>query len=316
MATLSPLTLKVYDSNWAYVKPYISNILIAESTINELKSIKSTARGKPVSLGILKNYISAVMYQVRDNTAVRDLYAIELRKLKLPQQAEMEKQEGTEMLRDKLTGLTWEKVIEYKNKILESKSISDENKLLIRLYLECDAPVRNDFSGLRVFLDEAKPLDWTGNCLLLTESPVKIAPRRKFVVKKTVGIVELPADGGGIAPIRNLMWLQDFKTAKHDCQPDIIQSIPIGLANDLINYCKKHRVNVLFNTNHYALSKRIISMFYQVSERRIGINVLRHLYIMAQYKDAPMLHTRKQTAKRMGHSVSTQELYRIRCDLL
>jgi hypothetical protein len=311
MSKLSELTTKVYASNWAYLKAFISDINNAESTLKEIKAIKTTVTGKPVSQGILKNYLSAVMFQVRDNATVREMYSTEMKTMKSASVRELEKQEGTELMRKKLEGLTWDKIIEYKNKIIESKAISEENKLLIRLYTECESPVRNDFAGLRVFIDEAKPLGWVGNCLLLTESATVLAKPKKFVVKKTVPILELP-ECGGIVPVRNIMWLQEFKTSKHDSQSDIIQSLPKQLAIDIIAYCKTYKTNILFDYTHYAVSKRIISMFYQVSEKRIGINVLRHLFIMTEYKDTPMLHTRKQTAKRMGHSVNMQELYRIR----
>lgn len=311
MTDLSPLTLKMYDSSWSYIKKHITNINNAESTLKEIKAIETTVTGKPVTTGILKSYISAAMYQVRENLELRKIYAAELRTLWIAQSVQIEKQEGTELIRKKLEGLTWEQIIDFKNKIIESKTILEENKLLIRLYTECESPVRNDFAGLRVFIDSPKPFAWVGNCLLLTESTTKIAAPKKFIIKKTVPIMEMP-DTCGIMPTRNIMWLQDFKTSKHEGQPDIIQSIPRQLADDIIAYCKKNKTDTLFDITHYAVSKRIISMFYQVSKRRIGINVLRHLYIMSEYKDAPMLHTRKQTANRMGHSVSTQELYRIR----
>lgn len=311
MTDLSPLTLKMYDSSWSYIKKHITDINNAESTLNEIKSIKTTITGKPVTIVILKNYLCATMYQVRENAELRKMYAAEVKQINIIQNAEIEKQEGTELMRKKLDGLTWEQIIDFKNKIIESKTISEENKLLIRLYTECESPVRNDFAGLRVFIDSPKSFAWVGNCLLLTESTTKIAAPKKFIIKKTVPIMVMP-ETCGIMPTRNIMWLQDFKTSKHETQPDIIQSIPRQLADDIIAFCKKYKTDTLFNITHYAVSKRIISMFYQVSKRRIGINVLRHLYIMSEYKDAPMLHTRKQTANRMGHSVNTQELYRIR----
>lgn len=311
MSKLSPLTIKMYESSWAYIKKYITDINNAESTLKQIKAIETTVTGKPVTPCLLKNYLCAVMYKLGDNLEVRKLYSVEMAKMITSENSEIYKQEGTELIRKKLDGLTWEQIIDFKNKIIESKTISEENKLLIRLYTECESPVRNDFAGLRVFIDSPKPVAWVGNCLLLTESTTKIAAPKKFIIKKTVPIMVMP-DTCGIMPTRNIMWLQDFKTSKHESQPDIIQSIPRQLADDIIAFCKKYKTDTLFNITHYAVSKRIISMFYQVSKRRIGINVLRHLYIMSEYKDAPMLHTRKQTANRMGHSVITQELYRIR----
>jgi hypothetical protein len=147
---------------------------------------------------------------------------------------------------------------------------------------------------------------------MLTRSPIKKVPRKKVVINKTVELSDDECSTSEFYPVRNIVWLTEFKTSKHKSTPDIIQSIPDQLANDIIEYCIKNNVKTLFDATHYALSKRIIAMFYQVSKRRIGINVLRHLKIMEEYKDTPMLSTRKQTANMMGHSVNTQELYRIK----
>jgi hypothetical protein len=55
-------------------------------------------------------------------------------------------------------------------------------------------------------------------------------------------------------------------------------------------------------------------MFKKVSNRKIGINVMRHLHIMDKLKNVPMNIDRKKMALAMGHSVSMQELYRVKLE--
>jgi hypothetical protein len=55
-------------------------------------------------------------------------------------------------------------------------------------------------------------------------------------------------------------------------------------------------------------------MFKKVSNRKIGINVMRHLHIMDKLKNVPMLSDRKKMATDMGHSVMMQELYRVKIE--
>jgi hypothetical protein len=312
MAELSKLTLLNYNASWKYLKPQLSDITNVDKTINEINSIKLSVRGKPVTDFMRRNYICAIMYQLINNPDVRDKYKSHMSEYKIKFQKDAEMQNGSERMREKLKDLTWNDVIKYKNNIIDSKSIPIENKILIRLYTELDCPVRNDFEKLRVFIDEPRPATFEGNCLMLTRNPIKKIPRKKVVINKTVKLSDDECGAAEFYPVRNIVWLTEFKTSKHKSTPDIIQSIPDQLANDIIHYCTERNAKTLFDATHYALSKRIIAMFYQVSKRRIGINVLRHLKIMDECKNTPLLLTRKQTANKMGHSVIMQELYRIR----
>jgi hypothetical protein len=314
MADLSKITILNYNSSWKYLQPLLSDITNAEQTMKELNDIKLSVSKKPVSDFMRRNYILAIMYQLRNNKDAKDNYKKHLLEYSIKFRKNEEKQICTERLREKLKDLKWIDVIKYKNEIINSDSISTENKLLIRLYTELQYPVRNDYEKLRVFIDKPRPATFNGNCLMLTRSPIKKVRRKKVVINKTVVLSDDESGDVVFYPVRNIIWLTDFKTSKHKSTPDIIQSIPNQLANDIIEYCTEKGIDTLFDATHYALSKRIIAMFYQVSKRKIGINVLRHLKIMDEYKDTPMLHARKQTANMMGHSVNMQELYRLRID--
>jgi hypothetical protein len=327
MAQLSDRTIRMYTLSWNYVKKFITDINNIEQTMNELKSIKhSSQQKKPITDYIMKNYILSVMHQLRDKPEIRLLYNIEIKKYVDNIKKLVETQSGTEKLRQKLSGTTWADIVKYRDAIVAHESITDENKLLIRMYVDMKYPVRNDYAGISVFIDEPRPATFEGNCIMLTRKPMTVKPRKTKprIVKSTV---ELSTDECATAefyPVRNIVWINDFKTSKTN--PDIIQSIPDQLANDLIKHCIKNNTRTLFTQKSvkrgngalppdYAASKRINYMFYQVSNRRdIGINVLRHLKIMDEYKDTPMLHARKQTANMMGHSVNMQELYRLRID--
>lgn len=323
MDKLSERTLLNYNLSWNYIKKFITDINNVEQTKMEINSIKFTSQQKkPVSEMVRRNYYTALMHQIRDKTELRDEYGKIIAELKINIKKQMESQTGTELIREKLKDLSWADILKYKDDIIKNKKISNENKLLIRLYTDLPYPARNDYAAIRIFIDEPRPATFTGNCIMLTRKPIKHVPRKKVVIKKTVELTDDECEAAEFYPVRNIVWISEFKTAKH--YSDIIQPIPDILANDIIQYCIENKVNTLFNPKpvnrpncvnryaDYAVSKRICYMFYQVSKRKIGINVLRHLKIMDEYKDTPMLSTRKQTANMMGHSVNMQELYRIK----
>jgi hypothetical protein len=252
------------------------------------------------------------MHQVKNNSELTNEYKKEMGLMRSNCRKAEESQKGTERIREKLKDLEWSDIIKYKNAILENESINEENKLLARLYTELDAPVRNDYVQLKVFIDEPVPIDFEGNAVLLTKSPIEIKNRKVRIIKKSELIDDCDViDSGFIYPVRNIIWIREFKTSKNRNIPNIIQSIPNKLATDIIQYCTKSNKRVLFDVTDDAISKRISNMFYQVSCRKIGINVMRHLYIMEKFKNVPMLDTRKQTADLMGHTPYSQELYRI-----
>lgn len=312
--TLSAETLRNYGFSWKYLKPLLSDITNVERTIQEINDLKFTSKNRPLTLLVRKNYVCAVMHQLRDNITVLQQYQKHLSEIRNVQKKDDEKQKGTELMREKLKDLDWNDIIKFKNQILKSVKVSDENKLLIRLYTELDYPVRNDFLSIRVFIDEGRPIDYEGNCIMLTRKPLVIKHKKKIVIKKSEPIVidDCDISTAVIYPVRNMIWLTDFKTSKKDGTNNIIQSIPNDLATDLINYCVEQKTNILYNISSYCLSKRISDIFYQVSKRKIGINVMRHLKIMYEYKDVPFLDARKQAADKMGHSVNMQERYRIK----
>lgn len=313
MPDLSQVTLKNYEGWWSYLKTLLTDITNVDLTIKELNAIEKSKTGKPLNTASRKNYLSTVMYQVKDKPDVYNLYKVHMKDYCYKLRSVDEKQLGAESVKRKIKGLNWAAIVAYKNMILEDDTIPDDTKLLVRLYTELDAPVRNNFVNIRVFIDEPRPIDFVGNCLLLTRSPIVVKKRKLHVIKRSVGGA-LPdgADVGGISPIRNILWLQKFKTSKHESISDIIQSIPDALANDIIKYCTSNNMYTLFGVTANSLVKRLIAAFEKVSHHKIGINVLRHLSVMDFLKDTPYLDERRQKAAKMGHSVYIQELYRVR----
>lgn len=305
---------QVYGYHWAYLKDFITDISNANQTMKELNSITTTVKGYPVSIYTKRNYMSALLHQIRDRPDLKKEYQPFNRELKDEITKISKNQECSVAMKQKLKDLTWADILQYKDEIVGSKAISTENKLLIRLYTELQFPVRNDFANITIFIDKPRPATFNGNCMMLTHSPIKKVSRKKVVINKTVVLSDDESADVEFYPVRNIIWLNDFKTSKHEGTPDIIQSIPDQLANDIIQYCKEKGTGRLFRASTYSLSNRIRAMFYQVSRRKIGINVLRHLKIMDEYKDTPMLHARKQTANMMGHSVDMQERYRLKLD--
>lgn len=312
MATISESTIASYDGSWKYIKDKLTDINNVEQTVAEINAINVTYKNKPVTDFIRKNYFCSLLFKLRDNTELRNQYSIYLKEILDRIKKNAQSQKSTALLNTKLKDLSWPDIIKYKNEIVKNDTIAYDIKLLIRLYTEVECPVRNDFIGLRVFIDEPRPADMIGNCLMLTKTPLK-KRKRKFIVKKSVSIDDdICTDPDAVIyPVRNLMWLNKFKSSKHTHIKDIIQSIPIELANDIISYCEKNNTRVLFDYCDYIISKKITSAFQIVSKRNIGINVMRHLYIMYFMKDAPMLDKRANIAEKMGHTISIQELYRL-----
>lgn len=312
MTELSKYTLRSYECSWNYIKQFITDVSNVDQTIAELKAIKHTSQQKkPVTESIFKNYIVALMHTIRDKPELRAKYGVIVSQLKAKIKKEVETQKGTKLIREKLKDLTWIDILKLKDQIVADETVTDENKLLIRLYTELDHPVRNDFAKLNVFIDEPRPADFVGSCLMLTCNPIKSKPRTKKVkiIKRDV-IPEYP--DAAIYPVRNIMWINNFKTSKTN--PDIIQSIPQSLADDIIEYCCANNTSLLFDATEAAVSKRICYLFKRISKRKIGINIMRHLHIMHKLKDVPMHIDRKKMALDMGHSVNTQELYRVKIE--
>jgi hypothetical protein len=312
---LSVESIRAYDYHWNYLKQFITDINNVSQTISQLNSITTTSKGNQVNIYTKRNYMSAVLHQIRNNPDLKNQYLPYNRELIDEISTISKKQECSNAMKLKLKDLTWTDIIQYKNEIIKSKAVTDENKLLIRLYTELPYPVRNDFANITVFIDKPRPATFNGNCIMLTRKPIIVKPRKSKprIIKPTVVVSDDECDDIEFYPVRNIIWLTDFKTSK--TYSDIIQPIPDQLANDLIDYCTKNiNTGKLFRVSTKAISTRIIAMFYQVSKRNIGINVLRHLKIMDEYKDTPMLHARKQTANMMGHSVDMQERYRLILD--
>jgi hypothetical protein len=312
MPELSKFTLRSYECAWNYIKSFITDINNVDQTITELKSIKHTSQQKkPVTDLIFKNYVVALMHNIRDKPELRAKYGLICKELKAKIKKQVEEQKGTELIREKLKDLTWPDILKLKDQILADKKVTDENKLLVRLYTELDHPVRNDYAKLHVFIDEPRPTDFVGSCLMLTCKPIASKPRTKKVkIIKSDVIPEYP--DAGFYPVRNIIWINNFKTSKTN--PDIIQSIPKSLADDIIEYCCANNTNILFDATEAAISKRICYLFKKVSKRKIGINVMRHLHIMHKLKDIPMFTDRKKMASNMGHSVTMQEFYRVKIE--
>jgi hypothetical protein len=313
--TLSEVTKGNYESAWKYLKQFVTDITNFEQTIKEIESIRTTKRNKPVNIGSKRNYILTIMYMIgNDNYELKAKYSNYVRPITTEINSYCSKQLCSESMKGKLSNLTWPQIVAFKDEIVKSPKVKYENKLLVRLYTELECPVRNDFVNLRVFIDEPRPANFNGNCLMLTRKPIQYKKRKLRVIKKSEPTPDADVcdEAAVIYPVRNILWLSDFKTASSN--PDIIQSIPDKLANDIIEHCTKKQLRIMFPITDSAMSFKIRFLFNLVSGRKIGINVLRHVFIMNKMNGAPMLDVRKQLARKMGHGIGTQELYRVHID--
>ena len=216
MPDLSEVTVKNYEGWWNYLKTFITNVNDVDLTIKQLNAIEKSKTGKALTIASRKNYLATVMNRVKDNPEIYNLYKIHMKEFTSKLKSIDEKQNGSESVKRKVKDLDWPAIVAYKNLILEDDTIPEDTKILVRLYTELNSPVRNNFVNIRVFIDEARPVDFVGNCILLTRNPIVVKKTKKYVIKKPVDDKSEGDHVGSIMPVRNVIWLQKFKTSKHE----------------------------------------------------------------------------------------------------
>ena len=178
--------------------------------------------------------------------------------------------------------LPWSEVIGLQKKAKDS--FTDENYIIYCLYT-MQPPARADYNNMYITTRMSKNLSDDKNWLLIS----KDAAKWKFI-------------------------FNDFKTATTMGQ--IINKVPKELVEVLKEYIDANNLqhgNKLLptlNTDN-ALVKRVRSIFKKLSDKEVGIGLLRHAYVQHFLSTKKTFKQREDLAKKMMHSASLQELYDI-----
>lgn len=171
--------------------------------------------------------------------------------------------------------LSWPKILEASERIQLDPEISNTTKVLVSLYTEL-IPVRNDYIRLRIL--KRAPRKEEGNYIVLNKSQAYIQ-------------------------------INEHKTSK-EVGP-LTQTLNAGLKTRIQNLIEAEPgVAYLFDYDGSYISHMIGNAFHKHTGQRVTINTFRHSYITEFRKGDKSLLEKSELAKKMGHSLWLQELYR------
>ena len=199
-------------------------------------------------------------------------------KLKVEIQKIVESQDLPQTKKDNM--LEWSEVLALKEGAKEK--LSDLEYVIYCLYTFLP-PVRADYVGMIIKKRLTKTLNKDHNYLITPKDKTKW----KFVFNQ-------------------------YKTAK--CYGQTIIEIPLDLTTVISNYIGDDVKDgtVLFQDTIQtpnALSKKVVSIFKKLSDKSMGISLLRHSFITDFYKTPRRLTEKKEISRMMMQSSNMQECY-------
>ena len=227
------------------------------------------------SLNTQKTYVVSILKWIAEDPAMESQRTFYREKVKEMNTASLEFYKDQKLSEaEKTKYADWPYILETAKQLYADPYVGDDDKLLVALYTEL-APVRVDYTNLRIL--RAPPTPDEGNYVVL---------RRKNPYIK----------------------LNNHKTAKYGA---IMNKLPAALKRRFMEYARDHPTETtLFEMEENAMSKRITRIFRRYSDKKIGVNILRHSFISHFLSKAPSLRDMEDLAARMGHSVALQQLYR------
>jgi hypothetical protein len=198
-------------------------------------------------------------------------------KLKVEIQKIVESQDLPQIKKDNM--LEWSEVLALKEGAKEK--LSDLEYLIYNLYTLLP-PVRADYVDMIIKKRLTKSLNKEHNYLIIPKNKSKW----KFVFNQ-------------------------YKTSK--CYGQTIIDIPLELATLIGNYIGDDVKDdtIFFNTiqTPNALSKKVVSIFKKLSDKSMGISLLRHSFVTNFYKVPRRLTEKKEVSRMMMQSSNMQECY-------
>lgn len=302
---IKPNSLKAYLISLQKTHDFIEG----EGELEDLNFLKNeeevVEKLQDLKLSTQKNYLSAIivaldaMNDEGDYDSELEYYRGYLAELQKQHQEEQEKQQKT-----KSQDENWASMKELRKVMNKYKADIMERELLTKQELN-----RKQFDLVQkwvvanLFLDDENPptrLDYAPMKVIKEEDFQKLSDDEKddanYLVLKS----------------RNKKYFHfgEYKTAKKYGA----NVIPVGKKlNSVLNIWL--RINptdsLLLNSQGKpqtanGLGKYITKVF-EPTGKKIGVNMLRHIFITEKF--APELNEKQEVAKKMGHSVGTQELY-------
>lgn len=177
--------------------------------------------------------------------------------------------------------LKWEDLMAVQKTLAEKSkgALSWKQFLVVSLYT-LNAPVRADYGEMEVFTKRNKKR--LGNELIWNKKPVFVF--RVYKTAKTYGTVEIPVS----KPLQEVIkgWFEH------------LGGVPKYLLGDNSS-----------NSNTFA--SYVASTFRQYTGKEVGVSLIRHAYITAQFPNLKTIKQKEALARKMLHSRDLQEKYRI-----
>ena len=232
----------------------------------------NTSASKSGSIDTQNSYITALLWYLRTESPTTDLtpYTTESKRLQLLRNEKSKKQVLPE---GKMTHLVeWNDVLTAGSGENEKKLTKDD--ILIYKFYTLMPPLRADFANLSIYKREIPGR--AGNYILESKNTKKWR-----------------------------LVLQEYKTAK------TFGKQVVSLPQALIPYIQSARgdSDVVLEMSENALSKRVSSIFENLSGTSMSINLLRHSFIKHFLSVKRSILEKEQMALRMLHSKTLQEQY-------
>ena len=239
--------------------------------ITDVDEVSKYIYGIGKSLANEKMYFQALHHHFRQSKPdLAQIYKEHFTKIGRQMTEKSKEQVSTETEKERY--LPYPIIQETARKVLDG-DYSLEDKLLVGFYCLMP-PVRRDYESLTVY--SKKPSDVSGNYIVMGRTPT--------------------------------VYIQEHKTAnKHGT---MIRRIPQELLGLLKEWRRLNPDKKLFHKAPQTLSKRLKTIFNEMSGKEITVNTIRHSFINHHRGNEMPLTQKEELAKLMGHSVGMNELYR------
>lgn len=272
---LSPKTIRNYSC-------IVSRLILNDKTLTDIKEIKRQVQEKTKNIGTQKNYYSAILWHIKNNsldTPINDEITNEIMKIRNTEEKEREKNKITE--KQKYVFMKWNEIIKLRDK-LEKQPV---DPFYIFLCLFTYQPVRR-LEDTTLYYFKRKPPTNDKNYIILNK-------RLGYVVYNV------------------------YKTSRNYGKQRY--KLPQTLFNIVKKYIKEANITEGTPLFGYTLSnsfgRYLSSRFEKETGKAMTINTLRHSFITHLSEKKLSLGTKKNIARKMGHTFNEQAKYSYHMDV-